>query len=1237
MSNPWSIKGIDPKAREAAREKAKRAGMTLGEWVNQAILAPADGGGAGLRLEQTLGDRTEGHLAGDSDWRAASPTEVALQGAAIERLAQRLDHAEERQQLTVKGLDRAVSQLDKAMTNLAGRIDQTETGLKSATAEVLQAIEEARTSPNPVTLAAMEEVKAQLAATEEAALRQAQSALAEARSARSELSDRLDLIERATVQERERLASPLADLRTAQAALAQKLAEVEASGAGRDSLTMLEQAQAALAKRLDHVLADMQTLTGDAVRDVRTLEATLADRLAAAEAAAREASGELRQATGAAISDLRNAHLSLTNRLTQIEAGAGSAGAIKDLEQTQAALASRLEALDGLEARTRALEAAAHAPHPEVETLERNLSDMAARLDAAQTGAAEAIRMLEQKVAEIDQKAAESAGLSGEAASVRALLDQRLGELSVSMTAMVDGAKAELHDKVAAAIEGLRGNDLEGALADVNRRLAGAERRQAQTIEAISIEIKRLSDGLDRRIRAVEERNDTNPAVAAVREDVERLTASLEARFSEISQREAAAFDRMGNEIGKLSERMDNRFATADSRSAQAIEQLGDQMSRVADRMTKRQDQLAHELGERLVQSEERQTSRLSETLAALAQRMAETEERASDAVSPVQKAMQTLAGRLQAIEDSFSATTGLSAGPRPPAPSAIAEPTPAVSPGWPTEGRATAPPIAPPPAMQKPASTGPDQSQTAGLLGAFDPPEYSPFDDDQPAAASSWSTPPPPVDNAETAAPDDLSTDMPLWDDMIDDPPVTADAADTVEYEPADSPNDLEQIFGGGPSPLDPPDAQFDGRVGSGRNDFLSNARRAAQAQANGGSERPGKVNLKLPPRGAKASTDASGPAAGLRGLSRYVLWGAAGALALAVAGGTYFLAQPGPQPEAAQEPEPPPQTDAGATAQIEVAAVAIDPAMLAPGGFDEPLGTPPPVPVGDVPLEGRLADVATGLTPAAVPAPRPVAAPPTGPAAGDARTPAPQAPPRPVPSAARPAPAPAAVAQASRPAAGPVAMSQATPAIGPQARIEQAAAAGNAVAQYQLGLQLMAGPQKAEGLSLLRRAANQGMAMAQYRLAKAYETGDGVEASITQARQWTERAAAGGNRAAMHDLGVFFARGEGAPLDQATAFRWFRQAADLGVPDSQFNIGVLYERGQGTAANPSEALFWFLVAARSGDDDARARAAALEANLSATQVRQIRERADQFRPRPANPRANGDFGPVPWGQPAT
>jgi localization factor PodJL len=39
---PWSVKGIEPDVREAAKDAARRSGLTLGEWLNAAITERAE-------------------------------------------------------------------------------------------------------------------------------------------------------------------------------------------------------------------------------------------------------------------------------------------------------------------------------------------------------------------------------------------------------------------------------------------------------------------------------------------------------------------------------------------------------------------------------------------------------------------------------------------------------------------------------------------------------------------------------------------------------------------------------------------------------------------------------------------------------------------------------------------------------------------------------------------------------------------------------------------------------------------------------------------------------------------------------------------------------------------------------------------------------------------------------------------------------------------------------------------
>jgi localization factor PodJL len=154
----------------------------------------------------------------------------------------------------------------------------------------------------------------------------------------------------------------------------------------------------------------------------------------------------------------------------------------------------------------------------------------------------------------------------------------------------------------------------------------------------------------------------------------------------------------------------------------------------------------------------------------------------------------------------------------------------------------------------------------------------------------------------------------------------------------------------------------------------------------------------------------------------------------------------------------------------------------------------------------------------------------------------------------------------------------------------------------------------------------------MADYRLAKLYEKGEGVPRDMAASRSWTEKAAIGGNVKAMHDLAVFYAEGDAGPQSYAAAVEWFRQASDHGLVDSQYNLAVLYEQGLGLSQDKAEAAYWFEVAGRAGDQDAARRARAMFAEMQPTQAEAIKRKARGFIPKPGIPRANGDFGKRVW-----
>ncbi len=112
-ASPWSVKGIDPKAREVAKDLARRSGMTLGEWLNRMIIE-GDGQAAEPRL---AGDETPNRAYLEIVKEDAPPRieiaehpadEVGRVALALDRLTQRIEAAEGRNAAAITGIDHSV-------------------------------------------------------------------------------------------------------------------------------------------------------------------------------------------------------------------------------------------------------------------------------------------------------------------------------------------------------------------------------------------------------------------------------------------------------------------------------------------------------------------------------------------------------------------------------------------------------------------------------------------------------------------------------------------------------------------------------------------------------------------------------------------------------------------------------------------------------------------------------------------------------------------------------------------------------------------------------------------------------------------------------------------------------------------------------------------------------------------------------------------------------------------------
>ncbi len=210
------------------------------------------------------------------------------------------------------------------------------------------------------------------------------------------------------------------------------------------------------------------------------------------------------------------------------------------------------------------------------------------------------------------------------------------------------------------------------------------------------------------------------------------------------------------------------------------------------------------------------------------------------------------------------------------------------------------------------------------------------------------------------------------------------------------------------------------------------------------------------------------------------------------------------------------------------------------------------------------------------------------------------------------------------------------------PLQAMQDAAARGNRLAQFDLAQRFAEGRvvprDMVQAAMWYEKAASQELTPAQYRLAAIYEKGTGVPRDVALARKWYRRAAESGNTRAMHNLAVLSAdAGADGKPDYATAAIWFRKAAEYGVRDSQFNLAILYARGLGVEQSLQQSYVWFAVAAAQGDSDALKKRDEIGARLDAAQLADAKSTADRFKPRIADVQANDVPATASWDAPVS
>ncbi len=121
-----------------------------------------------------------------------------------------------------------------------------------------------------------------------------------------------------------------------------------------------------------------------------------------------------------------------------------------------------------------------------------------------------------------------------------------------------------------------------------------------------------------------------------------------------------------------------------------------------------------------------------------------------------------------------------------------------------------------------------------------------------------------------------------------------------------------------------------------------------------------------------------------------------------------------------------------------------------------------------------------------------------------------------------------------------------------------------------------------KAFGFYML--AAERGLPVAMFRLARMYDRGLGVERDLAKAAHWYTKASDNGNVTAMASLGTLYEFGHGVDKNLVRALRLYRLAAEEGDRNAMTSLGYLFAEGKGVSRDERQARRWYGTAAELG-----------------------------------------------------
>ena len=91
-------------------------------------------------------------------------------------------------------------------------------------------------------------------------------------------------------------------------------------------------------------------------------------------------------------------------------------------------------------------------------------------------------------------------------------------------------------------------------------------------------------------------------------------------------------------------------------------------------------------------------------------------------------------------------------------------------------------------------------------------------------------------------------------------------------------------------------------------------------------------------------------------------------------------------------------------------------------------------------------------------------------------------------------------------------------------------------------------------------KRSANQGNQHAQYKLARIYQDGDGIDINMDEAIYWYEKSAEQGNQKAQNSVAQIYQYGKGTNKDINKAIYWHTKSAEQGNIEARYNLNRIH-----------------------------------------------------------------------------